>query len=122
MDERRTQRVAEALREELAEIIGFETGDPRFLAATVGEVHVSPDGRHARVRVGVRGSDREQKETLTALDHARHYLRHELAGHLGLRHVPELYFELDRFEHSGERVEILLKRAKKSRGRDENHP
>jgi ribosome-binding factor A len=88
----------------------------------VGDVHVSPDGRHARVRVAVRGDDREQKAALAALDHARHYLRHELAGRLSLRHVPELYFELDRFEDSPERVEILLKRAKKSRGRDENHP
>src|SRR5436305_8974370 len=64
MDERRTLRVSEALREELSEIIGFETEDPRLLAVEVVEAHVSPDGRHATVRVVIRGTDKEQKESL----------------------------------------------------------
>ena len=32
MDERRTLRISETVREELSEIIGFETSDPRLLA------------------------------------------------------------------------------------------
>lgn len=122
MDERRTQRVSEAVREELSEIVGFETSDPRLLPVTVVDVHVSPDSRHARVLVTVRGDEKERKAALAALDHARHYLRHELAVRLSLRHVPELHFEVDRFEDSETRVDILLKRAKKTRGRDENQP
>src|SRR5204863_5735918 len=92
MHEHRTLRVAEAVREELSEIIGFETEDTRLLAIEVLEAHVSPDGRHATVRVAVRGTGREQKESMAALEHARHYLRHELAIRLSLRHVPELHF------------------------------
>ena len=46
----------EAVREELAEIIGFETDDTRLLAVEVEEVHVSIDGRHATVRVGLHGT------------------------------------------------------------------
>jgi ribosome-binding factor A len=118
MDERRTLRVSEAVREELAEIIGFETADPRLLAVEVGEVHVSHDGHHANVRVTVRGSEREQKESMDALEHARHYLRHELASRLSLRHVPELHFDQDRHPDVESRIDFLLKRAKKSRGRD----
>ena len=120
MDERRTLRVSEAVREELAEIIGFETSDPRLLAIEVNEVHVSPDGRHASVRVTIRGNEREQKESFDALDHARHYLRHELASRLSLRHVPELRFEQDHHPDVESRIEFLLKRAKKSRARSEN--
>ncbi len=119
MDERRTLRVSEAVREELAEIIGFETEDPRLLAVEVVEVHVSSDGRHAHVRVTIRGNEREQRQSLEALDHARHYLRHELATRLSLRHVPELHFEQDRYPDVESRIDFLLKRAKKSRGRDE---
>ena len=122
MDERRTLRVSEAVREELAEIIGFETADPRLLAVDVEDAHVSADGRHAHVRVAVRGSAREQKESMDALEHARHYLRHELASRLSLRHVPELHFEQDRYPDVESRIEFLLKRAKKSRGRTENQP
>jgi len=58
MDERRTLRVSEAVREELSEIIGFETADPRLLAVEVTEVHVSPDGRHANIRVVIRRNEK----------------------------------------------------------------
>src|SRR5689334_16271241 len=114
MDERRTSRVSEAVREELSEIIGFETGDPRLLAVEVIDAHVSPDGRHANVRVVIRGTDREQQESLQALEHARQYLRTELAHRLSLRHVPELHFARDRNPDVESRIDFLLKRAKKS--------
>jgi ribosome-binding factor A len=122
MDEHRTLRVSEAVREELTEIIGFETEDPRLLSIEVVEAHVSPDGRHATVRVAPRGTIREQKESMDALEHARHYLRHELASRLSLRHVPELHFQQDRNPDAETRIDFLLRRAKKSRGRTENQP
>lgn len=120
MDERRALRVSEAVREELSEIIGFETDDPRLLAVEVTEVHVSSDGRHATIRVALRGTEREQKESLTALDHATGFLRHELAARLTLRHVPELHFERDKNPDVESRIDFLLKRANKSRGRAES--
>ena len=120
MDEHRTRRVSEAVREELSELIGFETDDPRLLPVAVSDVHVSPDSRHARVLVAVRGDDRERQAALAALEHARHYLRRELASRLSLRHVPELHFAIDRFDDSENRIEFLLRRAKKTRGREEN--
>jgi ribosome-binding factor A len=74
MDEHRTLRVSEAVREELSEIIGFETEDPRLLAVEVTEVHVSQDGRHANVRVGLRGSEKEQDHaSMAALEHASRF-------------------------------------------------
>jgi len=120
MDERRTLRVSEAVREELSEIIGFETEDPRLLAVEVIEANVSPDGRHATIKVVIRGTEREQKQSMTALEHARHFLRHELAARLSLRHVPELHFDQDRNPDVESRIDFLLKRAKKSRGRTES--
>jgi ribosome-binding factor A len=119
MDEWRTLRVSEAVREELTEIIGFETEDPRLLAVEVLDAHVSPDGRHATVRVVVRGTLKEQKESMTALERARHFLRHELASRLSLRHVPELHFNQDHNPDVESRIDFLIKRAKKSRGRTE---
>ena len=121
MDERRTLRVSEALREELSEIIGFETEDPRLLAIEVVDAHVSPDGRHATVRVACRGTEREQKESMAALEHAA-ALSAPRTGHAAcvLRHVPELHFNQDQHPDVESRIDFLLKRAKKSRGRTEN--
>ncbi len=122
MDERRSLRVSEAVREELSELIGFETADPRLLTVDVIDVHVSPDGKHATVKVGLRGTEKEQKQSLAALEHASGFLRHELAGRLSLRHVPELHFSQDKNQDVESRIDFLLKRAKKSRGRTENRP
>ena len=122
MDEHRVGRVSEAIKEELSEIIGFEMEDPRLAVVDVIEVHVSPDSRHAHISVGISGDKPEQKEALAALDHARHYLRNELARRLNLRRIPELHFAADGDSDAVGRVELLLKRAKKKRGPTENQP
>ncbi len=122
MDERRTRRVSEAVREDLIELIGFEMSDPRLLPVEVNHVDVSPDGRHAHVAIGVRGDERIRKDAFEALEHARHYLRHELARRLSLRRVPELHFEPDLGSESEDRIERLLARARKTRGHDEKSP
>ena len=97
-------------------MIGFELDDPRLIAVEVIEALLSPDGRHATVRIAAHGDAREQDQALAALEHARHYLRHELAARLSLRHVPELHFDLNRNPDVESRVDLLLKRARKSRG------
>jgi ribosome-binding factor A len=122
MDQHRRERVSETVREELAELIGFEMQDPRVAGVSVTEVQVGPDLRHAHVRVGVWGDEREREAAMAALDHARHYLRHELARRLNLRKIPELHFQASPAPDADERVEALLKRAKKMRGSRENQP
>jgi ribosome-binding factor A len=74
------------------------------------------------VRVGLGGDEHEQNQAMAALEHARNYLRHELASRLSLRRIPELHFEPDYHPDAATRVEILLKRAKKKRAPTENQP
>jgi ribosome-binding factor A len=115
LDERRTARVAEAIREELSQIIGFEMNDPRISGVTIAEVRVAPDGREAHVRVVLYGEPAECEAGLAALQHAKGHLRHEIAGRMKLRHVPELFFEPDSGTEASTRVEELLKRVRKNR-------
>jgi ribosome-binding factor A len=113
----RTNRISEALREELTEMIGYELSDPRVSSATVTGIEVSPDKRHALVRVRVdEGSDAEQ--AIAALEHAGPYLRREIARRLELFRVPELHFETDIATELGGRMDQLLKRIKKGRPRE----
>jgi ribosome-binding factor A len=117
MTDHRTERISEALREELSELIGYELTDPRIGFATVTDVQVSPDKRHAFVRVGL-PADADKQQTLAALDHARNFLRRELSRRMDLFRVPELHFEADIATEIGEpRLEGLLKRVKKGRPR-----
>lgn len=122
MQQHRSQRVSEAVREELSEIIGFELSDPRLASVDVTEVAVSPGSRYATVKVSLGGDERDQNQAMVALEHAKHYLRHELARRLNLRKVPELHFEPDHWPDAAARVELLLKRAKKKRVSTENQP
>jgi ribosome-binding factor A len=116
MDENRTRRVSEAVREELAEIIGFEMDDPRLEDVDVTMVDVAPDMRNAHVKVSV-DSDMSKK-VLQALEHAKNFLKLELASRLNLRRVPDLHFSVDSHPDADMRVEFLLRRAKRNMAKE----
>jgi ribosome-binding factor A len=120
MEGHRPERVSEALREELAELIGYEMSDPRVASVDVTEVVVAPDMRHARVRISCAGDERSRLEALRALDGARHFLRRELSSRLRLFRIPELNFEADTEAGERGRVEQLLQRIRKARPRPED--
>src|SRR5258706_3064534 len=81
MDPHRSLRLAEALREELAELIAYEMSDPRVGDVSVSEVITSPDKRKAQVRIGLHGGG-DPKDALAALAHARSFLRPMLSERL----------------------------------------
>ncbi len=119
MDSHRAKRVSEALREELGEMIAYELSDPRIGDATVTEVLVSPDMKHAQVRLHLSTGAKEQKETIEALAGARHFLKRQLAERLTLFRIPELHFESDLPAANGKnRMDHLLKRVRRGRPRD----
>ena len=80
MDEHRARRVSEAVKLELSEIIGFEMDDPRLEDVSVTLAEVSPDMRHAHIKIATEtGTD---KKALAALEHAKNFLRHQLGARL----------------------------------------
>src|ERR1044072_5230514 len=95
---RRTERTADTLREEIAQIVGFELEDPRLTMVTVTDVRLSADKRAARVYVAVAGDEDEHKEALAALKHAAAYVRKQLGLSLNLPRIPEIHFVRDRVE------------------------
>lgn len=118
MDSHRAERVSEALREELGELIAYELSDPRLSEATVTEVFVSPDMRHAQVRLHMSDDPRQREQTLQALEGARHLLRRQLAERLSIYRIPELHFEADISLSTDARLEHLMKRVRRGRPRD----
>jgi ribosome-binding factor A len=105
---RRAERTADTLKEEIAQIVGYELEDPRLSMVTVTDVRLSTDKRAARVYVTIAGDEREHKEALTALKHAAPYVRKQLGLSLNLPRTPEIHFVRDRVEEEGERVDQLL--------------
>lgn len=117
MDPRRSERVAEALREELEELIVYELTDPRIQVAGVAEVLVSADARHAHVRLVLAGEPETHKATLEALDNARGFLRRQLAQRVDLFRIPDLHFEAALPAGMGPRVSHLMRRVRRGRPR-----
>src|ERR1044071_9879094 len=105
---RRTERTADTLKEEIAQIVSYELEDPRLTMVTVTDVRLSTDGRAARVYVTVAGDEHEHKAALAALKHAAPYVRKQLGLSLNLPRTPEIHFVRDRVEEEGERVDQLL--------------
>jgi len=108
----RLERLAERIHDEVAELVAGELKDPRIGLATVTQVELSADMRHARVLVGVTGGEEAQAETLKGLASAAGYVRRELGRRLRLRRAPEVVFSADPGWEGRERVEALLDKIK----------
>lgn len=117
MDELRTRRVAEAMREELSELIRFESGDPRLAEVDVTDVIVASDMRRADVLVSLPPAAAARAAALEGLESARGYLKRQLAQRIELFRMPELRFVADS-ETSGVPLGRLLRRARRGRPRE----
>ena len=105
---RRPEQLAEVIREEVSQIVGYELEDPRIERVTVTDVRVSENLRDASVYVTAEGTDAEKAEAMKALQKAAPYVRRQLGVALNLKYTPELHFVRDTVEEAATRVEELL--------------
>jgi ribosome-binding factor A len=112
-DHRRADRVAEAIREEVATFLAEEVKDPRVTGlVTVTGAQVTRDLRHAKVFVSVMGSDVDRKATFEGLDSVATHLRARVGRALRLRLAPEIVFVADESVERAARIETLLSQIK----------
>jgi ribosome-binding factor A len=104
----RKEQLAEVIAEELSDLIRTRMKDPRIGFASITDVELSGDLRHAKVFVSVLGTPEEQRATLQGLEHAAGFLRHELAQRLTIRYTPEVQFRLDESIARGARILHLI--------------
>lgn len=108
-ENRRPDRVAEAIREEVATFLAEDVKDPRVQGlVTVTGVDITRDLRHAKVFVSVLGSDAERAATYEGLASVASHLRSRVGRALRLRVAPELVFKEDQSVAHAARIESLL--------------
>jgi ribosome-binding factor A len=106
-------RVAQTFSEEIGAMLEGELSDPRIAPSYVTDVVLAPGGKSARIFIAVHGNEEEEASTLEGLTTARAYIRSQLRDRMGVRHVPELTFAIDRSEKMTGRMEELLARTRK---------
>jgi ribosome-binding factor A len=113
-------RVANTFSDEIGAMLEGELSDPRIAPSYVTDVVLAPGGKSARVFVAVHGGEAEEDSTLAALMTARGFIRSTLRDRMGVRHVPELTFAIDRSERlTGRMDELLARTRKRDKKRDE---
>ena len=108
----RPDRVAEAIRDELSQLIARDVHDPGVGFITLTRVKVSPDLQAARVYYTTMGDEKAQQETAKALKRATPFLRRQLGQRIRLRRVPEVAFFYDESIAQGDRIEQILQDLK----------
>jgi len=107
----RPERVANAMRKEIADLLENELRDPGVTGmVSVTDVEVNPDLSMAKVFVSVLAGHGNADTVLAGLHRATPFIRHQLARRIGLREMPEIRFYHDTSIERGARVEDLLRR------------
>jgi ribosome-binding factor A len=108
---KRSQRVGDLIREEIAEIIMYKLKDPRIGFVTVTGVDLSPDLKSARIFVSIL-KEEERDSTLEALNSSRTFMRSILAKRLRMKFIPHLEFNLDASIDYGFKIDKILREIK----------
>jgi ribosome-binding factor A len=106
-------RVANTFAEEIGAMLEGELSDPRIAPSYVTDVVLAPGGKSARIYVAVQGDEKEEEATLEGLMTARAFIRSQLRERMGVRHVPDLTFAIDRSQKMTGRMDELLGRMRK---------
>lgn len=105
----RTDRVAQQIQRELAELVRLEINDPRVKLVTITAVEVANDYSHAKVFFT--RLDGKHDEARQGLERAAGFLRSQLARSLKLRVMPQLHFVYDESVERGSRLSQLIDQA-----------
>ena len=106
----RSERMAELLRRELAEIVRDEIKDPRLGFVSFTEVRMSRDLSHAVIYCSVLNSE-DQSESIEVLNRAVGFIRKEVARRIKARIVPTLKFAIDDSIIRGAAMDSLISKA-----------
>jgi len=112
----RTQRIAEQMQRDLAQLIQREIKDPRMGMVTISFVKVARDLGYAEVYYTVMpygdvSEDEAVKAAGEVLKDAAGFLRTELAQNMQLRTVPKLRFHFDATIDRGRRLHSLIEKT-----------
>jgi ribosome-binding factor A len=116
----RLQRIADRIRQELAEMLIREISDPRLHLVYVTDVKVDRELAFADVFVSAVEGAARSEEILAGMESASGFIRRTLARRVELRAFPRLRFHWDPTPENADHIEQVLAdlRKKNATGKD----
>ena len=108
----RLQRINERIHHELSELMIQAVNDPRLARVSITGVKVDRELAFADVYISASDGSQRSREILDALNHARGFLRNELANRVDLRIFPRLRFHWDPTPERADHIEHLLEQIR----------
>jgi ribosome-binding factor A len=106
----RSDRVAEQVRRDLADLIQTELKDPRVKFVSLTAVELTPDYAHAKVFYTTLDSE-HLAAVQQGLDRAAGFLRRELGRRIHIHTLPQLHFIHDTSVERGTSLSQLIDQA-----------
>jgi ribosome-binding factor A len=106
----RSDRVAEQVRRDLADLIRRELKDPRVGMISLTAVELTPDYAHAKVYFATLDTE-HLEEIERGLKRASGFLRRELGRRIHIHTLPELHFVYDNSIERGASLSLLINQA-----------
>jgi ribosome-binding factor A len=105
----RANRIADGIFRELSTLLLMEVSDPRLETASITDVTVDRELSYANIYVSsIEGSEVSTK-ILEGFNHAKGFLRRELARRIPLRSFPQLRFFWDPSPERADHIDQLIK-------------
>lgn len=118
----RRERLAEAMREVLSELLLTEIKDPRLAGVVISAVELSGDLKMARAYFSIFGDDERERQAADGLQQARGFLRHESGRRMRIHNPPELEFRRDKGFERADRIQRILDEITGQKAQDTGQP
>lgn len=108
----RIEKVNQALKKEISQIVHNEIRDPRLGFVTITQVQISQDLRYAKVSFSVLGDIAEVENAEKGIESAAGFIRKLIGERIKMRYTPEISFRLDTSCEYSVRIYEQLERIK----------
>ena len=104
----RMKRINDRIKQVLSVILISKIDDPRLAGVSVTDVKVDRELDFANIYVSSLDGVKKSREVIAALNHARGYLKYEIAQEVDLRVMPRLRFFWDPTPEKADRIDSIL--------------
>ena len=108
----RIDKINQAIRKEIGNIVQFELKDPRLEFITITQVEVTKDLQHAKVYFSFLGDASKMSEIQKGLNSARGFVRKLVGQRVKLRYTPEIDFIFDESIEYSIHIDQTIERIK----------